>query len=97
MVEVSTHTRFQSVGASYSNYFLAAERKLVRYKSSRTPHCCRGDTELFDQIDHFLHDDVIPAIREWTLICNEAANVVVNALLETGLDMMVHDRLDSAG
>jgi len=66
-------------------------------KSSRTPNRCRGDTELFDQIDHFFHDEVIPAIREWTLICNEAANVVVNPLLETGLDMMIHDLLDFAG
>jgi len=55
-----------------------------------------GDTELFDQINHFLHDDVIPAVREWTPIRNEAANVVVNALLETGLHMMIHNLLDFA-
>ena len=70
---------------------------MQKCKSSRAPNCCRGDTELFDQIDHFLHDEVIPAICEWTPICNETANVVVNVLLETGLDMMIHDLLDFAG
>jgi hypothetical protein len=76
---------------------LAVERKLARCKSSQMPNCRRGDTEHFDQIDHFLNNKVIPAIREWNFICNEAANVVVNALLETGLDMMIHDLLNFAG
>ena len=63
----------------------------------KMPNCRREDTELFDQVNRFLHDEVIPAIREYPLIRNEAVNVVVNAFLEAGLDMMVHDRLHLAG
>ena len=85
------------MGALCSDCLLVAERKVVRCKSSRTPNCRTGDTERFDQINHFLHDEVISAIREWTPICDEAPNVVVNALLETGLDMMIHDLLNFAG
>ncbi len=62
----------------------------------KMPNCRRGDTNLFDQVNHFLYDEVIPAKREWTLIRNEAVNVVMNALLEARLDMMVHGRLNLA-